>query len=76
LKMLAGDPTVRKTLAQVLIEDENPAVRVQVVDMLVTHRDDSVVGMLQGLVQREDNNMVRLKMEKALKDMNASIGTF
>ena len=76
LKMLAGDPTVRKTLAQVLVADENPAVRVQVVDMLVTHRDDSVVGMLQGLVQREDNNMVRLKMEKALKDMNASIGTF
>ena len=35
-----------------------------------------VVGVLQGLVQREDNNYVRLKLEKALKDMNASIGTF
>ena len=76
LKPLATDPTVRKTLAQVLIADDNPAVRVQVVDLLVSHRDDSVVGMLQGLVQREDNNLVRLKMEKALKDMNASIGTF
>jgi hypothetical protein len=27
-------------------------------------------------VQKEDNNYVRLKCEKALKDMNASIGTF
>ena len=57
-------------------EDANPAVRMQVVDLLVAHRDDSVVGVLQGLVQREDNNYVRLKLEKALKDMNASIGTF
>ena len=45
-------------------------------DLLVAHRDDSVVGVLQGLVQREGNNSVRLKLEKALKDMNASIGTF
>ena len=44
--------------------------------MLMTHRDDTVVGVLQGLVQREDNNSVRLKVEKALKEMNASVGTF
>jgi hypothetical protein len=56
--------------------DKNPAVRSRVVDLLVTNRDDSVVGVLQGLVQREGNNSVRLKLEKALKDMNASIGTF
>ena len=67
---------MRKTLSQVLLSDTNPAVRMQVVDLLVAHRDDSVVGVLQGLVQREDNNYVRLKLEKALKDMNASIGTF
>ena len=76
LKPLAGDTAVRKTLAQVLLVDENPAVRMQVVDMLMTHRDDTVVGVLQGLVQREDNNSVRLKVEKALKEMNASVGTF
>jgi hypothetical protein len=76
LKPLVGDPQVRKTLSQVLLSDTNPAVRMQVVDLLVAHRDDSVVGVLQGLVQREDNNYVRLKLEKALKDMNASIGTF
>ena len=67
---------VRKTLAQVLLADDNPAVRMQVVDLLVAHRDDYMVGVLQSLVQKEDNNYVRLKCEKALKDMNASIGTF
>ncbi len=76
LKPLVGDALVRKTLSQVLLSDTNPAIRMQVVDLLVAHRDDSVVGVLQGLVQREDNNYVRLKLEKALKDMNASIGTF
>ena len=76
LKPLADDPQVRKTLAQVLLADDNPAVRMQVVDLLVLHRDDSMVGVLQNLVQKEDNNYVRLKCEKALKDMNASIGTF
>ena len=76
LKPLAGDPEVRKTLAQVLLADDNPAVRMQVVDLLVSQRDDSMVGVLQNLVQKEDNHYVRLKCEKALKDMNVSIGTF
>jgi len=34
------------------------------------------VGLMQALVQREQSNSVRLKMEKALREMNASIGTF
>ena len=69
-------PDVRRTLAQALLNDDNAAVRTQVVDLLVSHRDDAVVGVLQGLVQRDDNSYVRLKCEQALKDMNASIGTF
>jgi len=76
LKPLAADAGIRKVLAQVLLSDDNDAVRMQVVDLLVAHRDDSTVGVLQNLVQREDNNYVRLKCEKALKEMNASIGTF
>ena len=76
LKSLAGDPDVRKTLAKVLLEDQNPAIRMQVVDVLVQHHDDMLVGVLQDLMQKENNNYVRLKSEKALKDMNASIGTF
>lgn len=76
LKPLASDAQVRKTLSQVLLADTNPAVRMQVVDLLVAHRDDSIVGVLQGVVKREDNNYVRQKLEKALKEMNASVGTF
>jgi hypothetical protein len=76
LRPMAADPEVRKTLSQVLLSDNNPAVRYQVVDLLVAHRDDSMIGVLQGLVQREDNSTVRMKLEKALKEMNASVGTF
>ena len=76
LKPLSADSQVRSTLRRVLLSDDNAAVRMQVIDMLVAHRDDDMVGMMQGLVQKENNNSVRLKMEKALRDMNASIGTF
>ncbi len=76
LKPLTSDAQVRKTLAQVLLADDNPAVRMQAVDLLVAHRDDAMVGLLQDVVQKEDNNYNRLKVEKALKDMNASVGTF
>ena len=76
LKPLAADSEVRKTLRQVLLADDNVAVRTLVIDLLVAHRDDNMVGMMQGLVQRENNNSVRLKLEKALRDMNASVGTF
>jgi HEAT repeats/Putative zinc-finger len=78
LKPLAADPEVRKTLGRVLLTDDNVAVRMLVIDLLVAHRDDSdnMVGMMQGLVQKENNNSVRLKLEKALKDMNASPGRF
>ncbi len=76
LQPLAGDAEVRKTLARVLLSDDNAAIRMQVVDLLVSHRDDAMVGMLQDVVQKEANNSVRLKVAKALKDMNASVGTF
>jgi hypothetical protein len=76
LKPFAADAAVSKTLAQVLLADHNDAVRMQVVDMLTAHHDDSTIGVLQNVVQREENSYVRLKCEKALKDMNASIGTF
>ncbi len=80
LKPLAADAEVRKTLGRVLLTDDNVAVRMLVIDLLVAHRDDNrddnMVGMMQGLVQKENNNSVRLKLEKALRDMNASPGRF
>jgi HEAT repeat protein len=76
LKPLAGDPEVLKTLENALRADDSSAVRMQVVNVLATLRNGSVVGVLQDAVQREDDRSVRLKVEKALKDMNASIGSF
>jgi hypothetical protein len=76
LKPLAADQEVRKSLRHALVADDNAAVRMQVIDLLVAHRDDNMVGIMQGLVQRENNDSVRRKLEKALRDMNASIGTF
>ena len=76
LKPMSGDPRVTKALSQVLLADTNPAVRMQAIDLMVTRRDDAVVGVLQNLMQREDNSGVRSKASKILKDWNASIGTF
>jgi hypothetical protein len=76
LKPMAADTKVTQALSQVLLTDVNPAMRMQAIDLMVTRRDDAMVGMLQNLVQREDNSGVRLKASKILKDWNASIGTF
>ena len=76
LKPLAAEPPVRGALSQALQFDDNDAVRMQAVDLLTLRRDEAIVGMLQNLVQKEDNGYVRSKCAKALKEMNASIGTF
>ena len=76
LEAFEADPRVRSTLADVLLKDDNPGVRIRTIDMLVEHQDNSMVGVLQDVVQRESNSYVRLKCERALRDMNASVGTF
>jgi hypothetical protein len=72
----ASEPSVRQGLARVLIQDDNPGVRIQAIDLLVQHKDGSMVGVLQELVGREDNEYIRMRMARALEDMNASVGTF
>jgi hypothetical protein len=76
LKPYAGDEQVRRTLAQVLLKDDNPGVRVQAIDLLTAHHDDSIVGVLQDVVQREDNSYVRARCRNLLEQMNASVGTY
>lgn len=76
LRTLAGDPQVRKAVAGSLVSDDDSAVRSKAVDLLVTRHDQSTVGFLQGLVQSEGNDYVRLKAENALREWNASVGTF
>jgi hypothetical protein len=76
LKSYAGDASVRKTLANVLLKDDNPGVRVQAIDLLTAHHDDSIVGVLQDVVQKEDNSYVRTRTTKLLEEMKASVGTY
>jgi hypothetical protein len=76
LKGMASQPEVRKTLTYVLQNDQNPGVRIQAIDLLTQQQDASMVGMLQQLVSRESNNYVRQRCEKALQELNASVGTF
>ena len=44
--------------------------------MLVARRERDMVGVLQEVMSREDNNYVRLKCQKVLHEMNASAETF
>jgi hypothetical protein len=76
LKTLTLTPDAKKSLAQVLLKDDNAGVRIQVIDLLMTQRDGSMVGVLQTLVDREENSYVRMRCRKALQEMNASVGTF
>jgi HEAT repeat protein len=76
LKPWAGEPDVRKSVAEVLLRDENASVRVQAIDVLTAHHDDSIVGVLQDAVQKEDNSYVRARCQRLLEAMKASVGTY
>jgi hypothetical protein len=76
LKPYGANQDVREALAQALLTDNNPGVRAQAIDLLVQHKQDDTVGVLQEVIQKEDNTYVRLRCRKALEEMNASVGTF
>lgn len=76
LKAFSSDTETRKVLSQVLLTDDNPGVRTQAIDLLIQHREQDVVGVLQELLRKEDNGYVRLRSQKALRDMGASTETF
>lgn len=76
LKQYAGDTTVRKALANVLLRDDNAGVRVQAIDVLTAHSDDSIVGVLQDVMQKEDDSYIRSRARNLLEAMKASVGTY
>jgi hypothetical protein len=76
LRGSADETETRRVLAQVLLTDDNPGVRTQAIDLLTQRRERAMVGVLQELMEREENNYVRLKCQKALNEMNASVETF
>lgn len=68
--------SVRKTLATVLLKDDNAGVRVHAIDLLTAHHDDSIVGVLQDVVRKEDDGYIRTRARDLLQNMKASIGTY
>ncbi len=76
LKQFAEDPDTRQALTQVLLADDNPGVRTQVIDLLVQRHTQSMVGVLQELMEKEDNGYIRMRCQKVLQDMNASAETY
>lgn len=76
LRAAAADPETRHALSRVVLADDNPGIRTQAIDLLVQKKEPAMVGVLQELMQREQNSYVRMKCQKALRDMKASVETF
>jgi hypothetical protein len=76
LKNFADDPETRQTLTLVLLKDDNTGVRTQVIDLLIQHQSNAMVGTLQELMNKEDNDYIRMRCQKALHEMNASVETY
>ena len=51
-------------------------MRTQAIDLLTSKREPELVGVLQEIMTRENNNYVRMKCQRALNEMNASVETF
>jgi hypothetical protein len=76
LKQFAEDPETRQALTSVLLKDDNPGVRTQVIDLLVKRHTEAMVGVLQELMEKEDNGYIRMRCQKVLQEMNASVETY
>ena len=74
LRAYADDPEVRKALTHVLLADNNPGLRTEAIDLLTQSKErQPLVGVLQELLRKENNNYVRLRCQKVLQQMNASL---
>ena len=76
LKPHRGDPDTRQAFVEVLLHDDNPGMRVQAIDMLTENPDRDLVGLLQGLLERDQNSYIRLRSRSVLHDLNASVDKF
>ena len=76
LRDFVDDPETRQALTQVLLKDDCAGVRTQVIDMLIQHRAPSMVGVLQEVMGKDNNDYVRMRCQRALHEMNASVETY
>jgi hypothetical protein len=51
-------------------------MRVYAIDMLAEQPERALAGVLQDLVETENNEYVRLQSRKVLQDLNASVDRF
>jgi hypothetical protein len=72
----AKDPAVRAALVRAVRGDDNPGMRVMAIDLLTKEPDRELAGVLQQLVATETNNYVRMRCQKALIDLNASVDVY
>lgn len=76
LRGFADDSETQQALLNVLLKDECAGVRTQVIDLLVQHHAPSMVGVLQEVMDKENNGYVRLRCQRALHEMNASAESY
>jgi hypothetical protein len=80
LKSYTHDPSVQTALAQVLLQDMNPGMRTQAIDLLTPETGPAinrqVIGVLQQMVSREDDAYIRQRAQKMLEAVNASAGVY
>jgi hypothetical protein len=80
LQRYANDPMVQNALAHVLLNDPNSGMRTRVIETL-DERDGQelnrqMVGALQALMSREDDQDVRQRASRMLRSIKASDGTY
>ena len=80
LERYTNDPVVQNALAHVLLNDPNSGMRTRVIETL-DERDGQeinrqMVGALQALMSREDDQDVRQRASRMLRSIKASDGTY
>ena len=80
LERYTNDPVVQNALAHVLLNDPNSGMRTRVIDALGEREgqelDRQMVGALQELMSREDDQDVRERASRMLHSIKASDGTY
>jgi len=76
LKSFTLDAETRQAVAHTLLTDDNASVRALAVNLLVEGKQQDIVGVLQELLHKEDNDYIRERSARALREMRASVETF
>lgn len=76
LRPYSSESEVRQVLSRVLLKDSSPNVRVQAIDLLVDRPPAEIIGTLQEVIRRDENDYVRSRCLRVLSEMRASPGVF